>query len=48
MKVNYLSWIVVGLTFIVGYNLFIIERDKKKLFQAQPVCSQFVFHPDCK
>jgi len=47
MKVNYLPWIVVGLTFIVGYNLFIIERDKK-LFQAQPVCSQFVFHPDCK
>jgi hypothetical protein len=39
--------VVVGLTFVFGYNAYLADRDRK-LFQRYPICESFTYHPDCK
>jgi len=54
MKSKYLAYSVLALSFIIGYNAWLIKRDKQ-LFEAynQPTpkeiyCqSQAKWHPDC-
>jgi putative flippase GtrA len=44
MKLRYL--IVGGIGFIVGWNIFIIQRDNE-LFKAYDACAHYTNHPDC-
>ena len=44
MKLRYL--ILGGIGFIVGWNIFIIQRDNE-LFKAHDACAHYTFHPDC-
>jgi hypothetical protein len=44
MKLRYL--ILGGIGFIVGWNIFIIQRDNE-LFKAYDACAHYTNHPDC-
>ena len=44
MKLRYL--ILGGIGFIVGWNVFLIQRDQQ-LFKAYDACTQYTSHPDC-
>jgi len=53
MKMRYL--IIGGIGFIVGWNIFLIQRDQKmfdgydQMNAKEHYCSQLkVWHPDCK
>jgi len=47
---RYLLVGTISLGFIIGYNIWLAQRDDK-LFKAysasHPVCSEYTFHPDC-
>jgi hypothetical protein len=41
-----LSYIVVSLIAILGWNVFLIQRDSN-LFKAYNACAHYTNHPDC-
>lgn len=40
------SYILLAITGILVYNVFLIQRDTQ-LFNAYDACTQFTHHPDC-
>jgi len=44
MKLYHL--ILVGIAFILGWNVFLIHRDSE-MFRAYDACASYTFHPDC-
>ena len=44
---NKLLFIVVGLTFVFGYNAYLADRDRKLFHKHYPICESFTYHPDC-
>jgi len=50
VKTKYIAWGVLGFFAIIGWNIFLIQRDSA-MFEASRVraCEQLnMWHPDCK
>ena len=45
-KIKYTASAVMVLAFLIGYNMFLIQRDNK-LFKAYDACQQFTHRPGC-
>lgn len=49
MKISKFIWYMsLGFIVMVGWNLLIIERDKKMFDAYDRICSEQPYHPNCK
>lgn len=48
MTSKHISYIVLGLFVIVGWNVLIIQRDKKMFDAYDRLCAEQPLHPNCK